>query len=200
MTLFSRLGFSATSGEAIHLKGANGSGKTSLLRILAGLSTLDHGTIHFNGTSILQGRSQYLAQISYLGHQLGLKSELDAHENLAASAKLRDTPAAMSLYTALKTMEIDHAAGLPCGQLSAGQRQRIALARTLLSNAPLWMLDEPGTALDQAGIRLLESVLSEHVKAGGIAIFTSHQDFKLDGVDDRELHVDQFVFEGMDET
>ena len=201
-TLFEGVNFSLENGTAMHLHGTNGCGKTSLLRILSGLGIPECGIIFCNGEPISKDRSYYLNRLCYHGHQLGLKSELNGYENLAATLamgnaqdpRLRsgDYIAEAAIQESLQVLEIDHAAHLPCGQLSAGQKQRIALARLLLSHAPLWILDEPGTALDTSGLTLLEGILSNHVKAGGVVIFTSHHEFSLEGIQQQRLALDQF--------
>ena len=201
-TLFEGVNFSLENGAAMHLHGTNGCGKTSLLRILSGLGLPESGAIFCNGDPIGKDRSYYLNRLCYHGHQLGLKSELNGYENLAAALTMGnaqdprlhsgDYVADEAIMESLEMLEIDHAAHLPCGQLSAGQKQRIALARLLLSHAPLWILDEPGTALDTSGLNLLEGILSNHVKAGGLVIFTSHHEFSLEGIGPWRFALDQF--------
>jgi heme exporter protein A len=180
--LFSSLSFDLREGQILLIEGANGAGKTSLLRILAGLSRPSDGEIRWRGHGIADRRAEYCSEMTYLGHAPGLKAELSPAENLRLWLRLAGLP--------LKTREVRQAlddVGLggyedaPTRILSAGQRQRTALARLLLSPALLWILDEPFTALDAAGLALVRVLLETHTARGGMVSLTSHQPIEVSG-------------------
>ncbi len=191
--LFQSLSFAIQSSTALHIRGTNGSGKTSLLRILSGLRQPEQGSVYWNGLPISSNRTQYLENISYQGHETGLKSDLNAIENLEFSIRMQNHNSSFTIQEVLEKLEIDHVSMLPCFALSAGQRQRIALARIILSGTTLWILDEPGTALDQTGLQIFESIVTEHVQNGGMMVFTSHHDFKLESVNYEQLSLDRYA-------
>jgi heme exporter protein A len=174
--LFEDLGFEAPSHSIVHLRGANGSGKTTLLKVLAGLITPDAGSIEWRG-ELLAASANFRAMLNYIGHQTGLNAELDACENLEFIATLCATPRRTTVVKALKALDAAAFATRPVRYLSAGQRQRISLARLLLFDAPLWMLDEPFTALDQTSRGLLEVIVDDHVASGGTVVIATHQTF-----------------------
>ncbi len=181
-TLFDGLAFSVESGSALHVVGANGSGKTSLLRILCGLSLAESGQIQCNGRDIKEIASEYRGQLSYLGHKPALKPDLTPRENLVSLAAMRNEGSADPVSTTdefLTHLEVDHTINRPCRQLSAGQKQRIAIARVVMSRAPIWFLDEPGTSLDSGGIKLLAELMRMQLESNGLIVFTSHQGFDL---------------------
>lgn len=174
--LFSGVRFELAAGEALQIEGANGSGKTSLLRILAGLTPPDEGEVSWRGRDIGGHRHLFQAELGYLGHHLGLKSELTATENLALGLGVHGIARGeRDLEPALDRVGLGHRADLPVRSLSAGQRQRVALARLLLQKAVLWILDEPFTALDTDGVALVRALAEAHLAQGGIVILTSHQ-------------------------
>lgn len=178
--LFEGLSFGLGDGQALRVKGGNGAGKTSLLRQLVGLAPADAGEVHWDGRPIARQREAYGAALAYLGHAPGLKDELTPLENLAADAALAggaDTPA--QHVQALADWGLAAAARLPLRVLSAGQRRRVALARLSLSGAALWILDEPFTALDDAGCAQLGQLIERHLARGGLAVLTSHQPLPL---------------------
>jgi heme exporter protein A len=180
--LFEGLSFGVASGEVLQIEGANGSGKTSLLRILAGLSPPSEGEVLWRGESVAGRRPAFFAEIAYLGHHLGLKGELSVLENLRFSFALNGVPPSSGrLEGALAEVGLADRADLPVRALSAGQRQRVALARMISSGAALWILDEPFTALDVSGIALIQRLLEEHAARGGLAVLTSHQAVELRG-------------------
>lgn len=153
-----------------------------MLRILCGLSLAETGQINWNGNGIGSVSSEYRANLSYLGHKPALKPDLTAHENLVSSAAtgnraLRDAGSTATEYLTL--LRVEHTRDRLCRHLSAGQRQRIAVARVVMSDAPMWILDEPGTSLDSEGIELLSSLMRSHIARNGLIIFTSHQGFDL---------------------
>jgi heme exporter protein A len=174
--LFSELNFDLTTGQLLQIEGANGSGKTSLLRILCGLSRPSAGAVHWRGRDVLDQRALYFSEMAYLGHALGIKPELSAVENLRVSLALAGVPfRSDDLFRALEMTGLGGCEDMPARSLSAGQKQRIALARILACPALLWILDEPFTALDVTGIALLRGLLEKHLEQGGMAVLTSHQ-------------------------
>jgi heme exporter protein A len=188
LQLFSDLSFLLEAGEAMQVQGENGSGKTSLLRTLCGFIHPETGEIRWRGQNIHQLGEEYFADMFYLGHLNAIKDELNALENLRVSAGLAgravDEEVAM---VALRRMGLRRREHLPVKVLSQGQRRRVALSRLLVSDAQLWILDEPLTALDVGAVGLMEELISEHLSKGGMAIFTTHQPLQLAGVNTRVL-------------
>jgi len=174
--LFDALSFDAPPASLVHLQGANGSGKTTLLKTLAGLVTPDAGEIHWRGERLTRA-ADFRAMLNYIGHQGGLNAELDAIENLDFIATLCAAPRRATIVAALKALDAAAFAERPVRYLSAGQRQRVTLARLILFEAPLWMLDEPFTALDHASRALVESIIDAHVDSGGTVLIATHQAF-----------------------
>lgn len=174
--LVEELSFAAAAGALIQLGGANGSGKTSVLRTLAGLVAPGAGQVRWRG-QVVSGTATLAGELNFVGHLPALCAELDARENLAFQVELASAPCACTVDAALARLDATRFARRPVRQLSAGQRQRIALARLALFRCPLWMLDEPFTALDVAARRILEQLIDEHVAQGGIAILATHQAF-----------------------
>lgn len=187
--LFTALSFKVGSASALQLVGKNGAGKTSLLRILAGLSQPEQGTIFWNGSPITDIDFEYFSSLSYLGHKIALKDSLTAKENLSFLGSLAAGNPAISVAQSLHIMQVTALADCLCFQLSAGQRQRIALARILRSNARLWLLDEPASALDSAGIALLEHIMMIHINAGGMIIYSSHQPLNIVNKSHQKLYL-----------
>ncbi len=170
------LSFEVQDGQALWIRGANGSGKTTLIRILAGLRQPDSGSIHWCGESIYESRPEYASASIFVGHHDALKDELSVRQNLEFYGQLRNRgfdPA--TIQHSLDRTGMVQSTEQRTGTLSAGQRRRTALARLLLTPAKLWLLDEPMTALDVEGRERLESLMHEHIVAGGIIIFSSHQ-------------------------
>jgi len=178
--LFRDLNFSASVGELIELRGPNGGGKTSLMRILCGLATPAEGEVRWNGTNIRQLREEYSAAIAYVAHLNGVKDELTARENLIVSERVAgNTLTVAETEGALERVGLGRQRHLAARLLSAGQRRRLALARLLLSQAKLWILDEMLTSLDDAGIALARELIAEHLAGGGLTIFATHQELDL---------------------
>lgn len=166
----------------MQIEGANGSGKTSLLRILSGLSRPSAGEVLWRGRDIQAQRPVYFTEMAYLGHALGLKGELSAIENLKVTLALVGVPFELSaLHQALDKTGLYGSWDIPSRSLSAGQKQRIILARLLVCPAVLWILDEPFTALDVTGITLMRTLLENHLDQGGMAVLTSHQAVEVRG-------------------
>jgi heme exporter protein A len=179
-TLFSGVGFSLAPGSALVISGANGSGKTTLLRILAGVTHAAQGTVSWHGRAVHPFDPALRTETLFIGHVPALKDELTAEENLASLASLHGTqaePAALNAALALWTLARQRA--LPARVLSQGQRRRVGLARLSLLTRRLWLLDEPATALDDAGIAMLRGVLATHLAGGGIAVIATHQELGL---------------------
>jgi heme exporter protein A len=178
--LFRDLSFTAVAGRPLCIEGANGAGKTSLLRILAGFLAPAAGTIRLrmkDGDGIADADLRG-PQIGFIGHREALKSQLTARENLAFYAALYR--AAGDLDAALAWAGLARVADLPAQYLSAGQKKRVGLARLRLCARPLWLLDEPLAALDYAGKALVTAMIAEHCADGGIAIVATHEALDLD--------------------
>ncbi|GLP97712.1 cytochrome c biogenesis heme-transporting ATPase CcmA [Paraferrimonas sedimenticola] len=177
--LFDELSFDIGPGDIVQIEGPNGSGKTSLLRILAGLSRPYAGDVLYQQDNIVEARDAFNADLLYFGHLPGVKSELTAEENLDFNLKI-------SGYSGFNTREILGKVNLtgfeeaPAGHLSAGQHRRTALARLWNSDCRIWILDEPFTAIDKRGVAELEQMLLNHAAQGGCVIITTHQDLSLE--------------------
>jgi heme exporter protein A len=181
--LFSGISFSLRPGEMLHVEGANGAGKTSLLRIVLGLAPLESGEVRWDGSPIRALGEAYRRELAYCGHTPALKDDLSALENTRAAAALagRGVEHAEAL-AALEGAGIAPAtAALPVRNLSQGQKRRVALARLPQCGAKLWALDEPFAALDAGGVEWLGGMIESHVAAGGMALVTSHQALPLRG-------------------
>jgi heme exporter protein A len=178
--LFSDLSFTLSPGSSLQLTGANGSGKTSLLRILCGLATPAKGEIRWQGNKISSLGEDYYTSLTYIGHRPGVKDELTAVENLRVSAGLSgahiDHRDAIDI---LRKMGLAGRENLPARLLSEGQRRRLGLARLGVSRAALWLLDEVLTSLDKAAVALVHSLFEEHLERGGILVVATHQDLGL---------------------
>ncbi len=172
--LFTGLNLSLRPGNLIQIEGPNGSGKTSLLRILCGLTSPAQGEVRWCGQDIRAARPEYMAEVAYLGHSPGIKGDLTPRENLAIARGLAGANSAVSVDEALERLEMTDFDEQPVRTLSAGQRRRVALARLLATRATVWILDEPFTALDRGGVRLVEEMLAEHLVSGGMAVLTTH--------------------------
>jgi heme exporter protein A len=180
--LFSSLSFDLAAGALLQVRGANGSGKTSLLRIVCGLLTPDAGEISWDGRGISGLGEEYRARLAYVGHLNAVKDELDPGENLRYSSQIAGVSAtAAELDEALRTFGLDRAR-LPCKLLSQGQKRRAALARLKLSHPrSLWVLDEPFSALDAEGVAVTRSLIEAQLARGGAVMFTTHQDVAFAG-------------------
>jgi heme exporter protein A len=186
-TLFSGLSFSLRSGQVLLLEGSNGSGKTTLLRILCGFRDADGGLISWFGRPLAE--STYFADMAYVGHADGTKKELTVLENLKFALALSQ-PGHYSIDQALQKVQLAGYDDNLVQTLSAGQKRRLSLARLLITQNLLWILDEPFTSLDKQGIELIETLMDEHVKNGGMVILTSHHDLNLPHLSLQRIHLD----------
>jgi heme exporter protein A len=180
--LFSGIDLAVDGGQWLHVRGANGVGKTSLLRLLAGLSQPAEGQVRWHGEPIADCAGRYRANLLYLGHQGALKDDLTALENIELAGALDGSPAPRAVVgAALRRFGLQGREELPVRVLSAGQKRRVLLARLLTRRATLWVLDEPFTALDAKAVGMLSDLLAEHVAQGGMAVVTSHQPVPIAG-------------------
>lgn len=174
--LFSRLDLQVSAGECLHIRGENGAGKTSLLRLLTGLASPESGEVLWNGVPIKKESSEYHGKLLFLGHRDALKEDLTALENLRMYAAidgidLTDVEAFSTLWRfGLKGRE-----DLPVNCLSAGQKKRVLMARMLTRRAQVWILDEPFNALDTQAVLELQSLIGQHLEGNGLVVLTSHQ-------------------------
>lgn len=172
--LFNQLGFSLHAGELMQVQGSNGSGKTTLLRIICGLNDDYEGDVLFHGQPVGEQRDLFLSSLLYLGHRVGVNRILTPRENLAWSCSLVGRVTREQIDNALVEVGLAGFEDSACHSLSAGQQQRVSLARLLLSPASVWILDEPFTTLDVHGVSYLESLLARHVADGGAVMVTTH--------------------------
>jgi heme exporter protein A len=173
--LFEGLSLRVETSHALVVTGANGTGKTTLLRMLAGLSAPAAGEIRWNGNVVGPFDPRVRAAIAFAGHAPALKDELSAEENLTALVALAgESVSRAATHAALADVALDAKRTLPARVLSQGQRRRIGLARLALLNRPLWILDEPVTALDAAGVAMLAAMVGRHIERGGTAVAATH--------------------------
>jgi heme exporter protein A len=178
--LFEGLSFELNAGQVLLLEGKNGSGKTSLLRILCGFREADAGQVKWCGDAI--NDADYYVDMAYVGHLDGVKKELTVLENLRVSLALGQA-GQYSIQQALAKVHLDDFDDALVQTLSAGQKRRLSLARLLITKNRLWILDEPFTSLDKAGIALIEALMTEHCANGGMIVLTSHHDINLPDID-----------------
>lgn len=187
--LFENLDFSVSAGQLWQVSGPNGAGKSSLLRILTGLLEPSDGVVSFDGQPLNQNWSEYCQQLLFIGHKAAVKGELSALENFHWQQQL----SSVQNVDAWELLEKLGLLGLEdelTTRLSAGQQRRVALTRLWATQASLWILDEPFTALDVQGIALLQQRFVEHLDAGGTIIFTSHQSLTLSGLTPEKLSLE----------
>ena len=187
-TLFSGLNFLITAGDCLHVRGENGVGKTTLLRILTGLSQPESGEVLWNQQALNSQSSAYHRDLLFLGHRDALKEELTALENLQMYAAIDDVQLLLEdAMAALRRFGLRGRENLPIHCLSAGQKRRVLMARMLTRQARLWILDEPFNALDAKAVVELEGLIAEHLSAGGLLVLTSHQAVNIANVKVLEL-------------
>ena len=179
-TLFSDLSFHLQSSQALVVEGRNGSGKTSLLRTLCGMTLPDAGNILWCGEDIFRLGADYHACTAYVGHRDGVKLDLTPLENLSFARSLGNPSDDCEPQQALEAVQLAGFEDVPTRNLSAGQQRRLALARLLITRADLWILDEPFTSLDTHGISIVEELAHKHLVNGGMLAITSHHPVNLD--------------------
>ncbi|SEF94376.1 cytochrome c biogenesis heme-transporting ATPase CcmA [Nitrosomonas ureae] len=188
--LFKDINFSLETGSLLQVRGPNGSGKTSLLRMLCGLSNPAAGEIFWNGTAIRSLDGDYFADVTYIGHLSGTKDDLTVIENLRISSALAGFEiSANQAGEALKHMGLKGREALPVKVLSQGQRRRVALARLLVCSTTLWILDEPLVALDVMAVKLIQGLLEQHLQRGGVIVMTTHQEIEVAAASIMQLYL-----------
>jgi heme exporter protein A len=177
--LFTDLDFSIASGQALLLEGRNGSGKTSLLRILCGIRLPEAGEVTWCGEDIFRLGPDYHEHTAYVGHRDGVKLDLTPLENLTMAQALGKPKPGITLEGALEQVDLGGFEDVPTRNLSAGQQRRLGLARLLVTTSRLWILDEPFTSLDRHGIEVVEALLDAHLANDGMLALTSHHTINL---------------------
>ena len=192
-TLFRGIGFALRPGALLRVTGANGSGKTSLLRVLCGLAAPSAGEVRWNGTDVRALREDYWKQLAYVGHANALKDELTATENLEIACALAGLDAAPArVQAAIARFGLAGRERLPVKLLSQGQRRRAALARLALSESlPLWILDEPFAALDADAVDRVQSAAGAHLARGGMIVLTTHQEARIEARSATDINLDR---------
>nr|WP_314484548.1 cytochrome c biogenesis heme-transporting ATPase CcmA [uncultured Pseudomonas sp.] len=191
--LFEHLAFELRPGDMLQISGPNGSGKTSLLRLLAGLMQPTAGHILLGGRPLDEQRHALASILLWIGHAAGIKELLTAEENLTWLCALHRPASREMIWQALAAVGLRGFEDVPCHTLSAGQQRRVALARLHLASAPLWILDEPFTALDKQGITDLEAHLAAHCEGGGTVVLTTHHTLSLMPAGYRALNLGQWA-------
>lgn len=190
--LFEQLHFALQPGDMLQISGPNGSGKTSLLRLIAGLRQPTSGDILLQGQALNEQRSELARNLLWIGHAAGIKGLLTAEENLAWLCALHRPASREAIWQALEAVGLRGFEDVPCHTLSAGQQRRVALARLYLEDTPpLWVLDEPFTALDKSGVAQLEAHLAAHCERGGVVVLTTHHSLQHKPVTYRDLDLGQ---------
>jgi heme exporter protein A len=173
--LFRKVNFSLSAGDLLHVQGFNGAGKSSLLKILIGLISPQKGHVFWHGKAIHSDYSAFCEKVSYLGHKDGLKKTLTPIENVHHHLVLSGSACNQAMTNdLLQTLDLSRLRNTPCQRLSAGQRRKVALIPIILAKKPLWVLDEPFTALDNESINRLQALFFAHVAQGGMIIMASH--------------------------
>lgn len=185
--LFTNLEFELCPGQVLRVEGKNGSGKTSLLRIMAGLAQPLEGEVLWQGRKIHHAESDYFQNLLFLGHRAAIKFELTPIENLCMAKSLHGSKTENGIEEALYQVGLYGFEDIPCAQLSAGQKRRVALAQLFLSRAKCWILDEPYTSLDVNAVSMLEGLFAKHLINGGILVITSHQPITIPAGEQRKL-------------
>ena len=181
--VFTELSFTVEAGEALAVTGRNGAGKSSLLRLIAGLLSPARGAIRLEGGEAERSLAE---QCHFVGHRDGLKPSLTVQENLAFWRDFLGGEPGVGLEQSLEALEIAHLAELPAAYLSAGQRRRLALTRLLATQRPVWLLDEPTSALDAQAQSLLHGLMRQHLQAGGLILAATHDAL---GIPAREMRI-----------
>lgn len=185
--LFKDLDFELYPGQMLRVEGKNGSGKTSLLRIMAGLAQPLEGEVLWQGRKIHHAESDYFQNLLFLGHRAAIKFELTPIENLCIAKSLHGSKTKNGIEEALYQVGLYGFEDIPCAQLSAGQKRRVALAQLFLTQAKCWILDEPYTSLDVNAVSMLEDLFAKHLVNGGMLVITSHQPITIPAGEQRKL-------------
>ena len=191
--LFEHLELQVAAGDMLQISGPNGSGKTSLLRLLAGLMQPTHGEILLNGKPLAEQGSELARNLVWIGHAAGIKDLLTPEENLTWLCALHRPASRDAIWQALDAVGLRGFEDVPCHTLSAGQQRRVALARLYLDSPPLWILDEPFTALDKQGVAQLEAHLARHCEQGGMVILTAHHTLEHTPSGYRDINLGQWA-------
>lgn len=176
--LFRDLSFALDPGGLLLLEGANGSGKSSLMRVVAGLLSVESGEVEWNGVSIRKQRQEFHSSLAWMGHRPGFKGDLSLRENLRFESALRPQ-GRQDLDSVFEALTLTTVSRIPLRQLSAGQQRRVALARLVLADVPLWLLDEPFTNLDAAGREQVLSLVQKHLENGGMCVMAAHHEVQI---------------------
>lgn len=177
--LFKNLNFDLHQGQVLQIQGSNGSGKTTLMRILCGLNDSYQGSIKWYGEEIEEQAASFFSSLLYIGHRVGVSKVLTPIENLRWSCSLKQAVSDEQIMEALKEVGLRGFEESPCFTLSAGQQQRVSLARLIISPASLWVLDEPFTTLDKKGVAQLEELLQRQAHSGGSVMVTTHHSLSI---------------------
>lgn len=191
--LFEHLELQVTAGDMLQISGPNGSGKTSLLRLLAGLMQPTQGQILLNGKPLAEQGAELARSLVWIGHAAGIKDLLTPEENLTWLCALHRPASREAIWRALEAVGLRGFEDVPCHTLSAGQQRRVALARLYLDSPPLWILDEPFTALDKQGVAQLEAHLARHCEQGGMVVLTTHHTLERTPSGYRDINLGQWA-------